>query len=87
MLTVFVPLPKTSNENCANSHEEDHHQRHVKALLLVRRAAEKIISTSTLAGGYMFEGVEMGTCTHRSNCEESWLGTGGSALLHPSPPV
>ena len=40
-------LPETANENCADSHEEDHHQRHVEALLLVCRAAEKIISTST----------------------------------------
>ena len=26
------------------------------------------------------------TCTHRSNCQENLLGTGGSVLLHPSPP-
>ena len=58
-------LPETANENCADSHEEDHHQRHVEALLLVRRAAEKIISTSTLAD---VRGVELGTCTHRSSC-------------------
>ena len=33
--------PETSNENCADSHEKDHHQRHVEALLLVRRAGER----------------------------------------------
>ena len=30
--------------------------------------------------------VASSTCTHRSNCQENLLGTGGSVLLHPSPP-
>ena len=38
MLTVLVPLPKTSNENCANSHEKNHNQGQVKALLLIGSA-------------------------------------------------
>ena len=38
MLTVLVPLPKTSNENCANSHEKNHNQGHVKTLLLIGSA-------------------------------------------------
>ena len=33
--------PETSNKNCADSHEEDHHQRHVEALLLIRRAGDR----------------------------------------------
>ena len=38
MLTVLVPLPKTSNENCANSHEKNHNQGHVKTLFLIGSA-------------------------------------------------
>ena len=46
MLTVFVPLPKTSNENCANSHEKNHNQGHVKTLLLIGSAGggKKIVA-------------------------------------------
>ena len=46
---------------------------------------EQIVSTSALAKRW--RGVSFNTCTHRSSCQESWLGTGGSALLHLSPPV
>ena len=37
----FLFLPKASNKNSANSHEKNHNERHIKALLFIRRAEEK----------------------------------------------
>merc|ERR1719400_3005052 len=33
-----ISRPKASNKNSANSHEKNHNERHIKALLLIRRA-------------------------------------------------
>ena len=64
----FQFSPETSNENCANSHKENDHQRHVEALLLLRRAGERSFQPLLTIR-------QVSTCTRRSSCLESWPGT------------